>query len=77
MSRVFHRETGENFAAFLTRKRISEARSFLKNTDMKMYEIAQRTGYTSQHYFSNAFKKAMGLSPADYRKGLLERGDGG
>ncbi len=77
LSRMFHRETGENFAAFLTRKRISEARSFLKDTDMKMYEIAQRTGYTSQHYFSNAFKKAMGLSPADYRKGLLERGGAG
>lgn len=72
LSRMFHRETGETFAAFLTRKRLSEAKFLLKNTSMKMYEIAQKTGYTSQHYFSNAFKKAMGISPADYRKNLLK-----
>lgn len=72
LSRTFHRETGENFASYLTRKRISAAKLLLKNTNMKMYEIAQETGYTSQHYFSNAFKKAMGISPADYRKNFLK-----
>ncbi|MDO5348692.1 MAG: response regulator [Lachnospiraceae bacterium] len=72
LSRMFHKETGENFASFLTRKRMTEAKLLLKNTNMKMYEIAQRTGYTSQHYFSNAFKKAMGISPADYRKNFLK-----
>lgn len=72
LSRMFHRETGENFASYLTRKRMNEAKLLLKNTNMKMYEIAQKTGYTSQHYFSNAFKKAMGISPADYRKNLLK-----
>lgn len=72
LSRMFHRETGENFASYLTRKRINEAKLLLKNTNLKMYEIAQRTGYTSQHYFSNAFKKAMGMSPADYRKDFLK-----
>lgn len=68
LSRMFRRETGENFASYLTRKRINEAKLLLKNTNMRMYEIAEKTGYTSQHYFSNAFKKAMGISPADYRK---------
>lgn len=72
LSRMFHRETGENFAAYLTRKRISEAKLLLKNTNMRMYEIAQKTGYTSQHYFSNAFKKTIGISPADYRKNILQ-----
>lgn len=68
LSKLFRRETGENFAAYLTRKRIAEAKTMLKNTNMKMYEIAQNTGYTSQHYFSNAFKKHMDMSPVDYRK---------
>ena len=72
LSRMFHRETGENFAAFLARKRMNEAKFLLKSTDLKMYEIAQKTGYTSQHYFSNAFKKTVGISPADYRKNLLK-----
>lgn len=70
LSKLFRRETGENFAAYLARKRIAEAKALLKNTNMKMYEIAQKTGYTSQHYFSNAFKKHMEMSPVDYRKNL-------
>lgn len=72
LSRMFHKETGENFAVYLTRKRIYEAQSLLKNTNMKMYEIAEKTGYASQHYFSNAFKKVLGISPADYRKNILK-----
>lgn len=68
LSRIFLRETGENFSTYLTRKRINEARSMLENSNMKMYMIAQKVGYTSQHYFSNIFKKTMGISPADYRK---------
>lgn len=72
LSRLFSKETGENFASYLTRKRINEAMWLLKNTDLKMYEIARKTGYASQHYFSNIFKKVVGISPADYRKEVLK-----
>ena len=46
----------------------------LQNQDLKMYEIAQRTGYSTQHYFSSAFKRALGIAPAEYRKNILEQG---
>lgn len=75
LSKLFRRETGENFAAYLTRKRMTEAKAMLKNSSLKMYEIAQKTGYTSQHYFSKAFKKHMEMSPIDYRKGFRKWGD--
>lgn len=48
----------------------------LQDQNLKMYEIAQKTGYTTQHYFSSAFKKALGLSPAEYRKNILDQGGG-
>lgn len=73
LSRVFHRETGDTFGAYLTGKRIKEAMRLLQNQNLKMYEIAQRTGYSSQHYFSSAFKRALGISPAEYRKNILEQ----
>lgn len=76
LSRLFHQETGENFAACLARKRMQEAMRLLQNPNLKMYEIAQKIGYTSQHYFSNAFKKALGMSPVEYRRNILEQGDG-
>ena len=35
---------------------------------MKLVEIAERTGFASQHYFSRVFKEKIGFSPADYRE---------
>lgn len=72
LSRVFHRETGDTFGSYLSKKRIKEALRLLQNQSLKMYEIARQTGYSSQHYFSSAFKRALGISPAEYRKNLLE-----
>lgn len=74
LSRVFHQETGDTFGACLAGKRIREAMRLLQNPNLKMYEIAQKTGYSSQHYFSSAFKRALGISPAEYRKNILEQG---
>lgn len=71
LSRVFHRETGDTFGAYLTGKRMKEAIRLLQDQNLKMYEIAQRTGYSSQHYFSSAFKRVLGISPAEYRKNIL------
>lgn len=77
LSRIFHRETGDTFGSYLTGKRIREAMRLLQDQNLKMYEIAQRTGYSSQHYFSSAFKRALGISPAEYRKNILEQGGAG
>ena len=74
-SRLFSRETGETFGTCLGRKRMSEAMRLLQDPGLKMYEIAEKTGYASQHYFSSAFKKALGMSPAEYRKRILKQGD--
>lgn len=53
-------------------RRMSE-RSVLD--DHKMYEIAEAVGYSSQHYFSSAFKKVLGVSPMEYKKSLQKRGE--
>ena len=75
ISRLFRQETGDTFGAYLTRKRMQEAMRLLQSPNLKMYEIAQKTGYTTQHYFSSAFKKALGISPIEYRKNILGQGD--
>lgn len=76
LSRLFRRETGDTFGANLARRRINEAMRLLQDPGIKMYEIAEKTGYTTQHYFSSAFKKALGISPAEYRKTILRQGGG-
>lgn len=74
LSKTFKEETGDTFQGYLQRLRLKKAAEMLKDESNLIYEIAENCGYSSQHYFSAAFKKETGLSPAEYRKGLTERG---
>lgn len=71
LSRVFKLETGETFGAYLAQMRVQKATVLLRDPSLKMYEVAERTGFSSQHYFSSSFKKLLGISPVEYRKNIL------
>lgn len=73
LSRIFRKEMGITFIDYLTKVRIRKAIDLLFEEDLKMYEIAEKVGYTTQHYFSNVFKKITGVSPAEYRKSAQKR----
>ena len=68
LSKLLKRETGASFIDYLTQTRIKKAIEFIKDPTIKIYEIAEKVGYSSQHYFSTAFKKTLGVSPVEYRK---------
>lgn len=70
LSRLFKQESGASFISILTQTRIKEAIRLLSESDIPIHEIAERTGYESQHYFSTSFKKATGLPPNQYRKSV-------
>lgn len=67
ISRLFNKETGINISSYIGSLRITEAKNLLKNTNMKIYEIASATGYSSTTVFHIAFKKSEGITPAEYR----------
>jgi two-component system response regulator YesN len=69
LSKQLKKELGSSFVDHLTEVRISKAIQFMKDPSAKVYEIAERVGYGSQHYFSNAFKKVTGSPPLTFRKG--------
>lgn len=70
LSRIFKQELGTTFVSYLTKLRMKKAIKLLNGTNLKINEIAEQVGYDSQHYFSTAFKKAIGVSPIQYRKGM-------
>lgn len=72
LSKMFRKEMGVTFVDYLTSVRIRKSIEFLHDEQWKIYEIAEKVGYTTQHYFSNVFKKSLGISPAEYRKSLKE-----
>ena len=60
--------TGTGAKEYITRIRIEKAKSLMENTDMSIAEIAEKTGFTSQSYFSTAFKASTGLTPSQYKQ---------
>ena len=70
LSACMKKYAGETFINILIRKRMEAARELLASTALKIQEIAQRCGYTDQHYFSYCFKKYCGESPNAMRRRL-------
>lgn len=48
---------------------MEEAKKLLRETGESITSIASKVGYDDPYYFSHCFKKILGISPADYRKG--------
>jgi YesN/AraC family two-component response regulator len=69
-SRLFKEKTGENFSVHLMMLRLQQAQKLLRETDDKIYEIANKVGYASSSYFTKSYKKYMGTNPEDVRKEL-------
>lgn len=67
LSRLVRERTGENFTQLLTDKRLTEAKRLLKDTNLKVQEIADRIGYGNVRYFTRVFKANVNMSPNDYR----------
>ncbi|MDI4643562.1 response regulator [Cohnella hashimotonis] len=68
LSQIFKQKTGETYVSFLAKVRIGKAKELLERTDLKVYEICQRVGYSDTQYFARLFEKWTGLKPTEYRK---------
>lgn len=70
LGHLFQKETNETFTEYINKYRIEKAKVMLKETQLKVQEIATQVGYWESGYFYKQFKKYVGISPTDY-KGLL------
>lgn len=66
-SKIFHEETGETFSKYLIRLRIEKTKNLLKDSTLKIYEVAQKVGYQDFRHFVKLFKDQEGITPAQYR----------
>lgn len=69
LTRIIKQKTGVSFTDYLNKLRINMAIKLLldNNRNYTINDIANMVGYSSQHYFSRAFKNYIGLSPNQYR----------
>ena len=45
----------------------------LKRSDEKIYEIAEKVGYSNNDYFINKFTQIKGKTPFRYRKDFIDK----
>ena len=64
--KLFRSATGKTLRAYVEEQRIKRAISLLGSTDMTLTEIAYECGFSSQSYFSYAFKRCKGVTPREF-----------
>ncbi|MEK3882941.1 response regulator [Paenibacillus sp. PL2-23] len=72
---LFKKVTGENFIDYVIKLRVQHAKRLLSRSELKVYEVAEQSGFGDVKYFSKLFKKMTGHSPVDYRELRGEKHD--
>lgn len=65
-------KTGKHFNAYLDSIRFDKAKQFLTE-GYKVYQVAQKIGFRDINYFYKKFKLYEGVSPSDYKCGVINK----
>ncbi len=68
LSTLFKKETGKTITEYINGKRVENAKSLLRKTNLQVQTIAQHCGIMDMNYFSKVFKKYTGKTPKEYRE---------
>ena len=68
LGKIFQKLTGSTPMEYLFRIRMERAKTLLRETDIKIIDIAFECGYGTSQYFANTFKQSTGATPSEYRK---------
>ncbi|MBP1154434.1 MULTISPECIES: response regulator [unclassified Paenibacillus] len=68
ISRKFKQEFRVNISDYISGIRIDKAKLLLLNPHLRIAQVSAMVGYDDEKYFSKVFKKAVGVSPNEYRK---------
>jgi AraC family transcriptional regulator len=68
LARGFRAGFGCSVGTYLRRLRVELAGRWLVETDLPLAEIALAAGFCDQSHFSNLFRRAVGVTPSDYRR---------
>lgn len=71
LSNLFHKQLGISYSKYLLKLRMDEASKLLSiYPDMKIYDVAERTGFITAKHFIAVFKKNFGVSPSNFQKSI-------
>lgn len=68
---LFKTITGVPPAKYLKSLRMQQAAVLLRTTFLSVKEIVSRVGFTDESHFVRDFKRMFGVTPSEYRNGVL------
>ena len=68
MAHSFSKYTGQSPIQYLNNRRMEAACTLLTDTDYSISSISSSVGFSSQSYFTQAFRKKYGITPIRYRQ---------
>lgn len=72
LGQLFKKTYGVYFNDFLLQIRVNEAKKLLRqSSDMRIYEVAEKVGFSNADYFVTQFEKIEQMTPSEYRNKLL------
>ena len=69
-SYLFHKDTKIKFSDFVRDYRIGVAKQLLREPGCRVQEVSYAVGYGDPKYFSKIFRKATGMTPLEYSRGI-------
>ena len=66
--RIFKKNFGVTPYDYILDKKIETAKILLKNSALNIRQISDRLNFSDEHYFSNFFKRKVGVRPKEYVK---------
>lgn len=70
LSFLFKKQIGMTFSDYVCELRIRFVKELLKDTEMKMSQIAQAAGFSDSQVLYYAFKNATGMTPKIFRENI-------
>lgn len=71
LSHLFSEAMHQPITSYINNYRIEQAKKLITNSNLKLYEIAEKSGFSSHIVFSTCFKKITGETPTEYKNRLL------
>lgn len=69
---LIRQQTGLTAKDYLNKIRLETAQKYLRFTSLRISEISQEMGFSTQFHFSDFFKRMTGIAPLQYRKKTIQ-----